>query len=455
MNRTRRVFLSLLLLAAPAAVQAQFTYTTNNGAITLAEYTGSEDSVVVSNFVNDIGSEAFQNCANLTSVVIPGNVSAIGANAFFSCTNLTNASLSAGLACIGESAFYECTGLASVAIPGSVATIGASAFFSCTKLTNATISNGVASLGNDAFDFCTSLTSVTIPASVTSIGISPFVDCTSLTAITVDKNNSFYSGTNGVLFDKTQSTLIQFPGAVGGCYTIPGSVTSVGDSAFCDCAALTSVTIPGSVASIGDWAFAWCLQLTNATIGNGVTSIGAEAFEECNSLTSVTIPGSVTNIGTYALGYCSALTNATIPASVTSLGDYAFCECANLTGVCFQGNAPAADSTVFSTDSKVKAYYLPGATGWSNTFAGRPAAPWFLPHPVFLNNGPINGLKSNAFGFTISWATNASVVVQACADLTCPVWTPLQTNALTNGSCCFSEAIQTNSPGRFYRISSQ
>ncbi|MGD0815044.1 MAG: hypothetical protein ABSA83_15675 [Verrucomicrobiota bacterium] len=63
-------------------------------------------------------------------------------------------------------------------------------------------------------------------------------------------------------------------------------------------------------------------------------------------------------------------------------------------------------------------------------------------------------MQSNAFGFTISWATNIAVVVEVSTNLANPVWTPLQTNILTNGSFFFSEPLQTNSPGRFYRITS-
>ena len=61
MKTTWNCLLVLLLLAAPAAVQAQFTYTTNNGAITLTGYTGSGGAVVISNFVTSIGSDAFYN----------------------------------------------------------------------------------------------------------------------------------------------------------------------------------------------------------------------------------------------------------------------------------------------------------------------------------------------------------------------------------------------------------
>ena len=49
-------------------------------------------------------------------------------------------------------------------------------------------------------------------------------------------------------------------------YTIPSSVTSIGDYAFCGCSSLTSVTIPTSVTSIGNWAFSGCSGLTSVTI---------------------------------------------------------------------------------------------------------------------------------------------------------------------------------------------
>src|ERR1019366_359508 len=43
----RTGILLLLLLALPAAVQAQFTYTTNNGTITITGYTGTGGAVTI------------------------------------------------------------------------------------------------------------------------------------------------------------------------------------------------------------------------------------------------------------------------------------------------------------------------------------------------------------------------------------------------------------------------
>jgi hypothetical protein len=93
----------------------------------------------------------------------------------------------------------------------------------------------------------------------------------------VDPNNPAYSSMNGVLFDKGQTTLIAYPGGLAGNYTIPDSVTSIGDSAFYYCTKLTSVTIGNSVTSIGDYAFYYC-RLTSVTIPDSVTSIGDSAF---------------------------------------------------------------------------------------------------------------------------------------------------------------------------------
>jgi hypothetical protein len=95
---------------------------------------------------------------------------------------------------------------------------------------------------------------------------------------------------------------------------------------------------------------------------------------------------------------------------------------------------------------------LPGTTGWGATFDSRPTAPWFLPNPLILNNGPGFGVQPGGFGFTISWATNVSVVVEAATNLANPVWIPVSTNTLTGGTSYFSDPQWTNYPVHFYRV---
>ena len=210
---------------------------------------------------------------------------------------------------IGEYAFYYCKSLTSMTIPDSVTSISSSTFASCTSLTSVTIPNSVTSIGEYAFYDCKSLTSVTIPGSVTSIGLYAFASCTSLTGIWVAEGNSHYANdASGVLFNKDKTTLVQCPGAFA-AYTIPDSVTSIGDNTFDHCTSLTSVTIPDSVTSIGEWAFYWCTSLTSVTIPDSVTSIGDNTFDHCTSLTSVTIPDGVTSIGWRAFSNCTSLTD--------------------------------------------------------------------------------------------------------------------------------------------------
>jgi hypothetical protein len=70
---------------------------------------------------------------------------------------------------------------------------------------------------------------------------------------------------------------------------------------------------------------------------------------------------------------------------------------------------------------------------------------------VILNREPSFGVGANGFGFTISWATNASVVVEAATNLANPVWIPVSTSTLTSGTNYFSDPQWTNYPMRFYR----
>jgi hypothetical protein len=159
-----------------------------------------------------------------------------------------------------------------------------------------------------AFLGSNSLTSVTIPDSVVSIGDSAFSQCRSLTAIDISALNPAFSSVDGVLFNKNQTTLIQCPAGYQGHYSIPDSVTSIGDSAFGLCINLTGVTIPNSVVSIGDSAFDSCFNLAGVTIPDSVITIGDSAFYFCFNLVSLTIGNSVISIGDSAFRGCEDLT---------------------------------------------------------------------------------------------------------------------------------------------------
>jgi len=135
----------------------------------------------------------------------------------------------------------------------------------------------------------------------------------------------------------------------------------------------------------------------------------------------------------------------TIPNSVTGIGANAFFYCTNLTDIYFQGNAPGVGSSAFSGDTNATAYYLPGTTGWSDFSA----VLWL---PQILISDASFGVRTNRFGFTISWANGMTVVVEACTNLANHTWSPVSTNTLTNGTSYFSDPQWTNYTRRFYRL---
>ena len=192
---------------------------------------------------------------------------------------------------IGAEAFFDCS-FTSVTIPDGVTIIKYSAFQNCTELTEVTFGNSITTIENTAFYYCTSLKQVTIPKSVTNIGGNVFGFCTALTHINVDAANTAYSSENGVLFNKDKTTLLRYPVAKpGATYTVPKSVTCIGENAFGQCTALKELTLSENVSKIESYAFEDFAAITKMTVLATVPPTAeTSAFKYFNLDTPVHVP---------------------------------------------------------------------------------------------------------------------------------------------------------------------
>ena len=194
---------------------------------------------------------------------------------------------------------------------------------------------------------------------------------------------------------------------------IKDGVTNIGNNAFFDYPALTSVEIPNSVTSIGESAFFQCMRLTSVTIGNSLTRIGKRAFENCTALLSVEFPNSLTNIEEFAFENCFVLTSITIPNSVTSIGNNAFVNCVNLKSFTFKGSTPPelAINSIFTTGIKIPVYVpansievYKDALGDNYDVQANPKQLFLTGNNFYLQDSQIDGADvSFTRDFTTNW----------------------------------------------------
>jgi hypothetical protein len=247
-------------------------------------------------------------------------------------------------------------------------------------------------IGDFAFYGCSSLTSISIPAGVTKIAAGAFSGCQNLAAINVDSRNASYSSANGILFDKSMTVLKIYPsGKSAVSYHVPEGVTVVETGAFYGCQNINTVWISSSVTSICERAFRGCYSLKSAIFN----------------------------------GNPPAITISFMGGGGSYMNDYSL---------------PFGEPVII--------YYMPGTTGWGETYSGRPTAPWVRRAPSISNLKLTRIGNRNIVQFDHSTVPGVPYRIQCSSDL--QSWTNIFSGLGEGYSRTQNGAIDEGAK-RFYR----
>lgn len=178
--------------------------------------------------------------------------------------------------------------------------VGKAMLASCEKLRRIVLPLQTTKIEADAFRNCSSLHTIEVPTLVESIETS--AGCTALSEINVQAGNSHYSSKDGVLLSGDGKDILWFPMGKKGEYTLPSTVTTVGDYAFRNC------------------------RIETFHFADGLTSIGKYAFYN-SSVKEVSLPSTVKQIPTGLFQKCADLTTVHLGKNTEMLGDYVFDGC--------------------------------------------------------------------------------------------------------------------------------
>ncbi|MGN1363993.1 MAG: leucine-rich repeat domain-containing protein [Victivallis vadensis] len=423
-------------------------------------------SVNIGEGVEEIGYAAFMSTKQLQSITLPSSLRRIGEIAFY-LSNLPAVTLPEGLVQI-DSAAFKATLLTALHIPASVTAIYGSPAPGCLNLAEITVApdnpnysaqdnvlydkaketliqystgakntsfavpEGVKTLGRSCFNGAYALTSLilpdslerinfealtelritslTIPANVQVIEKSALCGLANLSEFSVAEGSQFFTAQDGVLFDKNQSVLVQYPGGnTRTSYTVPDTVTEIASGAFRGIRnlatvtlqegvqiirilafyasyAITGISIPASVVTIEDGAFGFLSKLTEITVAAGNQNYSAQdgalfdkdktlltAYPAGNARTEYTLPATVTRIGASSF-YGVKLTAVTFPDGLLKIDDNAFNMATALTALAFPASVDNIANTAFYNCAELAeiTFHNPGRWTMDNPFPNCP-----------------------------------------------------------------------------------
>lgn len=238
---------------------SDFDCTAENGEVTITDYTGTREHVLIPSEIGGFPVTALADKAfyekHVTTVVVPDSVTEIGDLCFSGDNYLVSLTLPDGLAELSYGALESCYSLMDFELPKGLKTIGAGALQSIFYLTH-----------------------LTIPAGVTDIEQMNFLMMHGLEEVSVaEGSTSFtYDAENGLLMTADKARLLH---------------------CFFHLAPQKEIILPEGMKTIDPFAFHYDVTVEKIVLPEGTETIGLLAFGICPKLTEIVIPASVTAIG--------------------------------------------------------------------------------------------------------------------------------------------------------------
>ena len=183
--------------------------------------------------------------ANDESYVVPETVEKIGSGAFSDCSAMTEVTMTEGVTEIGDGAFSGCENLTKINVKRPAPKMMLKAATKAGAQAEVfTLPDTVSKIGAEAFAGCSSITAIKLSARVEYIGDGAFANCVNLVSIEVDANNPNYCFVDGILYNKDMTKLICVPAGLTGNIELPECVTGILNGAFSGCTVELTLTIP-------------------------------------------------------------------------------------------------------------------------------------------------------------------------------------------------------------------
>lgn len=293
--------------------------------------------------VTSIGSNAFNNCEDVTGVTIGPNVKWIGYNVLRN-TGITSITIPDNVLYINYPFTPGCENLETIVVEegnpsydsrgGCNAIIRKNGNALMVGCKNTVIPNTVREILNRAFSYyslktidipasvqilqpgvfeSSGLQQIVIPATLTTMFDNPFQNCLDLASIVVEEGNPRYDSRdncNGIIETGTNTLVTAGPATV-----IPQTVTRLGEMVFGYRTDLTSFDVPDNIIEVQRNAFYECTKLQSVTIPNSVEKIGQGVFCYCYALKTVKIGSGIKNLGPGIFYYCYNLTDLYVNAT--------------------------------------------------------------------------------------------------------------------------------------------